>query len=727
MRQRTWSGWSLGAGSFLAAVSLTAGQAQGQAFVLNNGSIPATGSPQNNTFCENIDFADVDLDGDLDSAQANGGDLGPRQNTIWMNQGPSNIGVFVDETATRFPVISDASRDIEFVDYDSDGDEDIYVSNTSQNVINTNRFWTNGGLGSGSFIDETQQRWLDLGVNDGATKRSSIQPGAVLPNGGFIDWSCDCDFADIDNDGDLDLMHSTYGSSFNGEVPSRIFLNDGAGNFFEFNPSGVQLTGTFIPDGTPALWAEGVHQDDTQAFDGSAADIAGTPPDVDFADIDNDLDLDILLGSRNETPRFFMNMLDDNASLPPFRDVTYMVLPQYGFQACYEQEMGDVDNDGDVDLWGINYDGLWDTLQINDGNGFFGPWIQIEDSNPGNASDSEIDFFDYDNDGDNDAIIAVFRGDDRLYENDGNGNFTNVTATQMPTPFAIDETALDIDVADLDNDGDLDMFCAQQYGPGKSGNIYYLNVTQIPDTHGPSLYRLEQAPDRSPSLEPTVVRVQVYDNAPYYVTYRNTTWLEVTVDGGPVMTFPMKPSGGQIFRGEIPGTLTGTICYAAYSEDRYGNQGSTAQQCYTANEEPVVYCTGKVSSAGCVATIGTSSPTLPTSGAADYFVTATNVQEGKNGIVFLGITGPTAVPFVGATLCVNPPLKRGPIMPSGGDNPVECDGSYSTMVNDGILLPTGIDPGPGATATYQYWYRDPNNGAGQLGSALTDAVLLNFN
>jgi len=142
---------------------------------------------------------------------------------------------------------------------------------------------------------------------------------------------------------------------------------------------------------------------------------------------------------------------------------------------------------------------------------------------------------------------------------------------------------------------------------------------------------------------------------------------------------------------------------------------------------PVTYCTAKTSSAGCVTSITTSDRfALPVSGASDYSVLASGVQELKNGLVFVGVSGAAALPFSGGTLCVNPPTKRGPIMTSGGDDANECDGAYATLVNDGQIVPAGLDAGSGNSAWYQYWYRDPQNGAGVLGTALSDAVQVDF-
>lgn len=148
---------------------------------------------------------------------------------------------------------------------------------------------------------------------------------------------------------------------------------------------------------------------------------------------------------------------------------------------------------------------------------------------------------------------------------------------------------------------------------------------------------------------------------------------------------------------------------------------------YDFDAGPQAYCSAKTSSAGCVAAISTSNRCAhPTSGASDYSLIAAQVQELKNGLLFAGINGPANIPFSGGVLCVQPPTKRGPIISSGGDEALQCDGSFSTLVNDGNLIPSGLDAAPGQSAWYQYWYRDPLNGPGQLGTALSDAIQLDF-
>ena len=81
---------------------------------------------------------------------------------------------------------------------------------------------------------------------------------------------------------------------------------------------------------------------------------------------------------------------------------------------------------------------------------------------------------------------------------------------------------------------------------GGQANVFLLNTTQIPDTFAPYLPRIEQAPDRFPTADPTVIRVQVFDNSSWNIAQFNTTTLEYRVDGGAVNVVPMVYAGGNV-------------------------------------------------------------------------------------------------------------------------------------------------------------------------------------
>ena len=77
-------------------------------------------------------------------------------------------------------------------------------------------------------------------------------------------------------------------------------------------------------------------------------------------------------------------------------------------------------------------------------------------------------------------------------------------------------------------------------------------------TIAPVLPRIESVVDRNCGDKPTVIRAHVYDNAPYYITWYNDTFLDVTVDGHELPPIEAMSSQGQIFRAvrqRCPGRL----------------------------------------------------------------------------------------------------------------------------------------------------------------------------
>jgi hypothetical protein len=136
------------------------------------------------------------------------------------------------------------------------------------------------------------------------------------------------------------------------------------------------------------------------------------------------------------------------------------------------------------------------------------------------------------------------------------------------------------------------------------------------------------------------------------------------------------------------------------------------------------YCLPRASSAGCAALLTTSDPdTGPISGQMDYLVRAQGVLGGKVGLFLQSLSGPANVPALGGTLCLASPLFRVAPQTSGGSSSTACDGALELVVNTGVAP---LDPGPGGEIWLQAWYRDPLNGAGALGSALSNAVGLVF-
>jgi hypothetical protein len=617
-------------------------------FVVTTGKLPETGG-----LSENVDVADVDLDGDWDAAVADGGNFPPQVNKIYVNQGGLEGGVegFFVYDAARFPAVVDQSRDVEFVDFDADGDPDLHVSNTAQVFAQGNRWYANLGNQQGGtlgyYLDETSSRWVGLGGPG-----SSIALSQVLPDNTFLDWSCDSDFGDLDNDGDLDLIHGSYGGAFGGQVPTRLFLNDGDGHFSEWNPSGFQLPIATIQDGDPGLWCEGTQQKNTTDFTGVECDVASSSLDDDLGDVDGDFDLDLLHGARQEATRMFANRLDGSALAPAagtplFRDVTTLSFPP-GWTTSfgkYEQEMADLDRDGDLDLLGLNWWAvLVDVTLNNAGTGVFDAETALAGSA---ADDNEGDFLDYDNDGDLDLYVANFSGQDKLYRNDyaGGGSGAFAFTKMSSSGWTFTSISLDADACDVDGDGDYDVLVAAD---ANQDNTLLENVTQVPDVHAPYLPRVEDAGDLTAAPAGIPVRVQVYDNAPYYITWYNPTVLNVAVDGVRLPPIPARSSAGQIFRAVLPGNLVGAVEYAFASRDEYGNEGTSSLVSLTATAPPAGFQTAYgASTAGLSGGVPVlRSLSVPFAGTTAYLALSSGAAPGTPAVVAVTTASlaPTPVP-----------------------------------------------------------------------------------
>ena len=430
-------------------------------------------------------LVDIDGDGDKDIVWANGQGysaigtlLKPR---VYVNNG---AGVFADETDVRMPGVTGCFRGVEAGDVDGDGDWDIILAQdyNRQPLLMIN-------LGTGVFRDETAAR---LPVITMGSSRAQ--------------------FGDVDNDGDLDILICNSGANrFATTGRPRLFLNNGAGVFADAPLA--QFPSTALAEQMDCL----------------------------FADLDNDLDLDIVIATRATGANATQIWMNNGAGT--FAKLAGLVADQ----TAYSYDCGDIDGDGDLDLVGVNA-GASSTELLLRNNGAGTSWTNVSTQispNPA-ADDNDSRFIDFDNDGDLDLVIAALGAPDRIYRNDGLGTFTQVTTGVMP---AVTDSSLDIKVGDVTGDGKPDMITAQ----GESGsfqNRIFVNIGPA-DTIAPSVRLVEQVP--SNGAGPFVVRTEVFDGITSDRGYDDKgVFLVYSANGGKQVSVPMKWDGNNLWRGVIP-------------------------------------------------------------------------------------------------------------------------------------------------------------------------------
>ncbi|MEO0897588.1 MAG: CRTAC1 family protein [Bacteroidota bacterium] len=176
-----------------------------------------------------------------------------------------------------------------------------------------------------------------------------------------------------------------------------------------------------------------------------------------WGDFDNDGCIDLFLVNGNWPDQNAANQLFRNNCDGTFTEVNVSLFEQDIYKSA-NAAWGDYDHDGFKDLLVGNASGQPINLYHNMGNGQFERVV-----NPAfeaSQGDHFVYWFDYDGDGWMDAYLANEEGSDKLLRNKANGQWQDAFE-EVEVPFEYHRVSTrGMALADVDNDGDLDVFLA---------------------------------------------------------------------------------------------------------------------------------------------------------------------------------------------------------------------------------------------------------------------------
>jgi len=419
---------------------------------------------------------DYDGDGDLDVYLVQGNLLGDHQEADATFPPPGPLPLTDRLFRNDLEVLDDGSRRLRFTDvtaesgitatgygmgataadFDNDGWTDLYVTNLGRNQL-----FRNLGRGDDGKGDDGRVTFEE--VTDDVT--------------GIRRWSVPAAAADLDRDGWLDLYVGNY-VAFSAATNKRCTDELGTPNYcgpLAFQPEPDNLLRN--------LGREGIAFEDVSVESGIRGEHGGCLG-VLATDLDGDRRPDVYVGNDGLPNQLWCHA--DGGALR-FENRALLAGAAVNGQGQPEASMGmtagDVDGDGDHDLFVAHLTRETNTLYRNDGRGVF-----TDASAPSglgapswHATGFGAGFFDYDNDGRLDLLVVngavkivkeqALAGDphplhqrNQLFHQLPDGTFEEVTG-RAGAVFDLSEVSRGAAFGDLDDDGDVDVVVTNNAGP----------------------------------------------------------------------------------------------------------------------------------------------------------------------------------------------------------------------------------------------------------------------
>jgi hypothetical protein len=397
---------------------------------------------------------DYDNDGDLDVFAVQGSTVGSgrvhgplAQSRLYRNDRGLNGDMrlrFTEVTERSGLGVTGYGMGAATGDFDNDGWIDLYVT-----FLGSSRMFRNAG--DGTFTDVT------------ANTRTNVPA-----------WGTSATFFDYDRDGFLDLYVATY-VDFSSEMKRNCFSAASARDYC--NPAVYAP----VPDRLFHNEGNGTFTDVSARAGISRAARRGLG--VLAADYNDDGWLDLFVANDGDPNQLWINQRGAGT----FKDealLSGVAVNRSGQpQGSMGIDFGDIDGDGDEDLFVTNLDNEGNTLYLNLGKGLYEDRTTEAGLFKLGFTGFGTRFVDYDQDGSLDLFIAngavrhlsrqVQAGDpyplkqrSQLYRNDGKGKFSDVSELAGPAlaPLLVSRG---VAAGDLDNDGATDLVVFNNSGPAR--------------------------------------------------------------------------------------------------------------------------------------------------------------------------------------------------------------------------------------------------------------------
>jgi len=487
------------------------------------------------------------------------------QNSLQLNRGLDQKGNLDFSETSRLAGISttDWSWSSLFADLNNDGWKDIYISNGSRRDVNNTDYFK-------KLKKKTQ--FLKLNINDIKNIPSEKIGNYAFKNNGDLtfsnvskSWGLNLKgfsngvaYADLDNDGDLDLVINNLDSiasvyknnasnnnlihflrfklngpktNLNG-LGSKIKLqNKGKTQFQElYLTRGFQSSvepivhfgvgDTKIVDSVTVVWPDGK----SQLLRNLKTDKIYT---LNYKDaVENQSKV------TKKTTKLFKNITSENLISFTHQEVktddyaTQPLLPYSFSNLGPKMAVADVNNDGLEDVFIGNGSGFAGALYLQQNDGTFKLSVNKAFDKDKKFEDMGAAFFDADGDGDQDLYVVSGSYEfkigspylqDRLYLNNGKGVFTR--SNNLPV---VNASGSVVRPADFDNDGDIDLFVGGRVVPG---NYPLPAKSYILQNNGKGVFT-----DVTKSVAPQFTKLGMVTDA-IWTDYNNDKKLDLIVTG----------------------------------------------------------------------------------------------------------------------------------------------------------------------------------------------------